>query len=43
MKTRHSTACLSIYGMGDASTLIIKGDVPLATRVSLSYVIGDAQ
>jgi hypothetical protein len=55
MKTRHSNAYLFIYGMGDvpvfvmrdgmgdASAFMIKGDAPLATCVSFSYIIGDVQ
>jgi hypothetical protein len=30
----HSNACLSIYGMGDVSTFVIKGDAP-------TFVMGD--
>jgi hypothetical protein len=28
--------------MEDASAFVIKGDTPLATRVSFAFVIGDA-
>jgi hypothetical protein len=35
METRHTNVRLSIYGMGDVSTFMIKGDTPLVTRVSL--------
>jgi hypothetical protein len=41
MEMRHSNTHLSIYGMEDASAFMIKGDVPLATHVSLTCVIGD--
>jgi hypothetical protein len=28
IETRHSNACLSIYGMGDTLAFVIKGDLP---------------
>jgi hypothetical protein len=34
METRHSNTRLSIYGMGDAPTFVIKGDTP-------TFVMGD--
>jgi hypothetical protein len=34
METHHFNAHLSIYGMGNVSTFVIKGDVPLVTQVS---------
>jgi hypothetical protein len=34
MKTRHSNARLSIYGMRDAPAFVIKGDAP-------TFVMGD--
>jgi hypothetical protein len=43
METCHSNAHLSIYGMGNASTFVIKGDAALATRVSFTCIIRDAQ
>jgi hypothetical protein len=55
MKTCHSNAHLSIYGMGDApafvmedgmgdaSAFVVKGDAPLAMRTSFTYIIGDTQ
>jgi hypothetical protein len=30
-------------GMGDTSAFMIKEDVPLATRVFFTYIIGDAR
>jgi hypothetical protein len=39
MKTRHSNAHLSIYGMGDASAFVIKGD---ATAFLMGDGMGDA-
>jgi hypothetical protein len=63
METRHSNARLSIYGMGDTpsfmikedapafmagdgkadvSASVIKGDVPQATHVFFTCIIGDA-
>jgi hypothetical protein len=30
-------------GMGDTSAFVIKEDAPLATRVSFTYIIGDAR
>jgi hypothetical protein len=44
METRHSSARLSIYGMGDAPTFVIKGDAPLYTEWEthpLSLIKGD--
>jgi hypothetical protein len=35
METHHSNAHLSIYGMGDVSAFMIKGDMPLVMHVSL--------
>jgi hypothetical protein len=32
MEMHHSNACLSIYGMGDMSAFVIKGDAPLYTE-----------
>jgi hypothetical protein len=40
---RHSNTRLSIYGMGDVPAFVIKGDVPLATHVSFTCILGDAQ
>jgi hypothetical protein len=34
MEMRHSTACLSIYRMGDVPAFMIKGD-------TLAFVMGD--
>jgi hypothetical protein len=34
METRHSNTHLSIYGMGDVPTFVIKGDAP-------TFVMGD--
>jgi hypothetical protein len=34
MKTRRSNARFSLYGMGDAPTLMIKVDAPIVTCVS---------
>jgi hypothetical protein len=35
-ETRHSNAGLSIYGMGDATAFVIKGNMLLATHISLA-------
>jgi hypothetical protein len=43
METRHSNAHLSIYGMRDVSTFVIKGDAPRATNVSFTCIIKDVQ
>jgi hypothetical protein len=63
-ETHHSITRLSIYGIGDAPTFVIKrgmhafvmedrmgvvptfvikGDAPLATCISYTCIIGDAQ
>jgi hypothetical protein len=43
MEMHHSNARLSIYGMGDVSTFMIKGDASLLTQSPFTYVIGDVQ
>jgi hypothetical protein len=51
METRHSNVSLSISRMGGVPALVIKGDTcifvmgdaPLATSVSFTWIIGDAQ
>jgi hypothetical protein len=42
-ETRYSNARLSLYGMGDAPAIVIKGDAPLATCVSFTCIIEDGQ
>jgi hypothetical protein len=43
MEMRHFNARLSIYGMGDELTFMIKEYTPLATRVCFTCIIEDAQ